>query len=188
MSYKDKYLKYKNKYLELKNQVGGKYDKNPLNLPDDSLHSFLKAILLFLNTIPEMTVKYFHLLFILGIGITYIDTVKVGENRLFNENEITELVERYAKIIANKYNLIIYLPEYVLSFLGKIQDKKNWKKIKGVEKEGEEQKTVVILKGKYGKYNLVDKKLIKLKFNDSVFWENKVKLPNNTVNSFFNAI
>jgi hypothetical protein len=133
-------------------------------------------------------VKYFNLLFILGIRITYIDTEKVGENRLFNENGITDLVEHYAKIIADNYNLIIYLPEYVLSFLGKIQHQNNWKMIKGNKKEGEEQQGVVILKGKNGKYNLLDDKLIILKFNDSVFWENTLKLPNNTVNSFFNAI
>ena len=158
MSHTDKYLKYKNKYLELKNQVGGN-DTDSLNLPDDLLHSFFKAILLFLNTISERTVKYFHLLQILEINQTYLNMHHL------------EQIDNFAQKIADRYNLQIFLPNYVdttLSKMGignkKIKKKKdNWKKITTVNHKHD---VVILINQGNDKYNLVNNELIQ--YNDSI--------------------
>jgi hypothetical protein len=157
MSHTDKYLKYKNKYLELKNQVGG-YDTDSLNLPNDLLHSFFKAMLLFLNTISEKTVKYFHLLEITGIQ----------ETNLTNKNLDQIDVDNVAKKIAEHYKLQIFLPEHVDINLSKIDistktgdEKENWEKITASEHKYD----VVILKDN-DEYKLVNNQLIP--YNDSI--------------------
>ena len=161
MSHTDKYLKYKNKYLELKNQVGG-YDTDSLNLPDDLVHSFFKAMLLFLNTILENKVKYFQLLKIAGKIRTYPDMSDL------------EQIDNFAKNIAKHYNLQIFLPIYVKTFMGsyQVQEKKKWKIIT-VDKPTVETTVepklidVIILKNQDNdEYNLVNNKLIP--YNDSI--------------------
>jgi len=153
MSHTDKYLKYKNKYLELKNQVGG-YDTDSLNLPDGLLHSFFKAMLLFLNTILEKTVKYFQLLKIAGIKQTY-----------FTQNFLTD-INNVAQKIADYYKLRIFLPKYVDTIFSKIgrktvEKKEKWKIITGANHIYD----VVILQDK-DKYKLVNEQIIQ--YNDSI--------------------
>jgi hypothetical protein len=155
MSHTDKYLKYKNKYLELKKQVGGG-DTDSLNIPDDLLHSFFKAMLLFLNTISKKTVKYFHLLEIAGIKQTY-----------FTQNFLTD-INNVAQNIADYYKLRIFLPKYVDTIFSKmaigsktVEKKENWKKITGANPMYD----VVILKDK-DKYKLVNDQ--KIPYNDSI--------------------
>lgn len=124
---------------------------------------FFKAMLLFLNTISEKTVKYFHLLEIAGKNFTYPGNFNLE-------------IDIIAKNIANKYNLKIFLPKYIKTLMSMgnqvKQKQKNWQIIT-VDKPTEDKPTedkptdVVILKNQDNdKYNLVNNELIP--YNDSI--------------------